>query len=176
MSDPPIRLPKPRNQRSCCVRTVLTSAFGAIIAPAFFSVWTSWKAAFDECGKNESDLRDDYLQLSMEIYAREANIADVLEQSKTIAELRTSLQHPYYENSKYKDKSLMELTDDFQRNKDQLKIVNEDQTSKKLENEISDKVSKLPRHAELGDDITFGDVPPTYKNTDINDLKVIMRA
>ena len=118
MSDPPIHLRKPRKQRavglsSTVVAGVVVLGLGALVS--------SWKATFDECAKTEADLRAEYGGLSWEIYAREAKIAAGVGQSKTIADLKTFLKEPYYQNSKYKDKSLLELRTQFTINQESLK-------------------------------------------------------
>jgi hypothetical protein len=175
MSDPSIRLPRPRKQRSGCVVPILITVIGSVIAAGLVTLASSWKATFDECAKTETDLRAEYAGLSWEIYAREAKIAGALAQSKTITDLRTLLKETYYDNSKYKDKSLLELRTQFTINQDRLRIVEGNEAYGKSFKELDENIGRLPRYAEL-QDIAYGNVPNTLRDSDLKDLIVIMRA
>jgi hypothetical protein len=175
MSDPAIRLLKPRKQRSGCVGQILVTVVGGIVLLILGAFGSSWKTTFDECAKTEAELRSEYFGLSWEIYAREARIATVLAQAKSVTELRTRLEQPYYQNSKYKDKSLLELRTDFQVNKGHLFIVEGDETYGKFLKELDEKIKETPRYVELTE-ITYGVVPATFRDSDLNDLRLMIWA
>jgi hypothetical protein len=176
MSDPPIRLPKPRKPRSGCSIAILSSIVGGLVVAVLVAIGSSWKATFDECAKTERDLRAEYAGLSWELYQREARIGAELGQSKTIADLETRLKEPYHDNSKYKDKSLSELRLQFTINQDQLRIVEGSETYGKSLSELDQKIKQLPRYAELQEIISGGSVPSTLHDDSLKDLAVVMWA
>jgi hypothetical protein len=110
------------------------------------------------------------------IYAREAKIAAGVGQSKTIADLKTFLKEPYYQNSKYKDKSLLELRTQFTINQDRLRIVEGNEALGAPLKGWDEKIKELPRYAELYEIITYGTIPNTLKDNDLKDLIVITWA
>jgi hypothetical protein len=171
MSDPPVRLPRPRKKWPPWLGTILT---GLIVA-ALLGIGSSWKATFDECSKTEHDLHLAFGELCWEIYYREEKIAKDLGESKTIHDLKAKLKEPYYFNSKYKDESLLELRLQFTMNQDHLRIVEGDPARLKAETELEANIRRLPRFVEL-QDITYGNLPNNMKDTDLEDLSVIMFA
>jgi hypothetical protein len=175
MSDRPIRLPRPRKQRPGCLVPILITVIGSVIAAGLVTLVSSWKATFDACAKTETDLRAEYAGLSWEIYAREAKIAAEVGQSKTIADLEARLKEPYYGNSKYKDKSLLELRTQFTINQDRLRIVEGNETYGKDLKDLDAKIKQLPRYTEL-QEITFGKIPNTLRDGDLKDIIVIIWA
>ena len=175
MSDPPIRLRKPRKQRQGCVVPILITVIGGLIAAGLIAMGSSWKATFDECAKTEVDLRSEYAGLSWEIYFREQRVASNVAQSKTIGDLSARLSEPYYENSKYKDKSLTELRTQFAINQDRLRITEANETYGKDFKTISEQIRQLPRYVEL-QDITYGSVPIKASDNDLKNMSVIMLA
>ena len=179
MSDPPIKLlkpPKPRRQGQGCAALILITVIGSVIAAGLLTLVSSWKTTFDECAKTETELRAEYVGLTWEIYAREAKIAAEVGQSKTIDDLKTLLKESYYNNSKYKDKSLGELRVQFTVNQDRLRIVEKNETYEKDIKELNGKISQLPRVAELSEVITYGTVPNTLHDNDLKDLIVVTLA
>ena len=121
-------------------------------------------------------MRGEYIGLTWEIYAREAKIAAEVGQSKTIDDLKTLLKESYYNNSKYKDKSLGELRVQFTVNQDRLRIVEKNETYEKDIKELNGKIGQLPRVAELSEVITYGTVPNTLHDNDLKDLIVVTLA
>jgi hypothetical protein len=179
MSDPPIRLrkpPKPRKQGPGCVALFLITVVGGVIIFGLGALWSSWKTTFDECAKTETELRAEYIGLTWEIYAREAKITAEVGQSKTIDDLKTLLKEPYYNNSKYKDKSLGELRVQFTVNQDRLRIVEKNETYEKDTKKLYESINQLPRVAELSEVITYGTVPNTLHDNDLKDLIVATLA
>lgn len=175
MSDPPIRLRKPRKQRSGCFGRILITVIGGVIAAGLVALGSSWKATFDGCAKTESDLRAEYAGLSWEIYAREAKVATEVGQSKTIADLRTLLKEPYYASAKYKDESLLELRTQFIINQDRLRIVEGNEILGKDLKRLDENIKQLPRYAEL-QDIMDGTISYALQDDDLKDLSVIIWA
>jgi hypothetical protein len=171
MSDPPVRLRKPRKKLPPWLGKIFTGVIGA----ALLAIGSSWKATFDECSKTEHNLHLGFGEISWEIYYREEKIAKDLGESKTISDLKARLREPYYFNSKYKDKSLLELRLQFTTNQDQLRIVEGDSARLKAETELEADIRRLPRFVEL-QDIAYGDLPNNLKDSDLKDLNVIMWA
>jgi hypothetical protein len=132
-------------------------------------LWTSWKATFDECINNEVKLREDYWRRSWEIYDRETRVVRELTNSKTIVELRTRLEKPYYSSSKHKDKSLEELLFDLKENQQKVTITEGNENYGKPLKQLQDQLRAFPRCWKL-QEMFYEKVNETFKDEDLNDV------
>jgi hypothetical protein len=170
MSESPIRLRRtwrPHSQRSGCLVGFISGLAVASVAGIFGLVIDAYK----ECISEETEIRQNYYTLGLEIFGREGNIFSNIGQAKSVDDLRQRLEKPYYVNSQYKDKTLIELNTNYVLNNDQIRF---EETAPEEGAELKDhsaELNKLPNSAKFNI-VMSGIAPPNLQDSELKDLLV----